>query len=241
MSFTELKSTTKLCVTLRSALRWEVESTTTLLCVTLRSALRWEVEFDPRRLEGIWWNNNIGAEDYKKNNYKLSFTELKSTTKSCVTLRSALRWEVESTTILLCVTLRSALRWEVEFDPRRLEGIWWNENIGAEDYKKNNYELSFTELKSTTKLCVTLRSALRWEVESTTTLLCVTLRSALRWEVEFDPRRLEGIWWNNNIGAEDYKKNNYKLSFTELKSTTKLWRCGPHYLRSFWCPGKQKL
>ena len=36
-----------------------------------------------------------------------------------------------------------------------------NDDIGAEDYKKNNYELSFTELKSTTKLCVTLRSARR--------------------------------------------------------------------------------
>ena len=149
------------------------EYTTTLLCVTLRSALRWEVEFDPRRFEGIWWNDNIGAEDYKKNNYELSFTELKSTTKLCVTLRSALRWEVESTTILSCVTLRSALRWELEFDPRRLEGIWWNDDIGAEDYKKNNYELSFTELKSTTKLCVTLRSALRWEVESILLLCCV--------------------------------------------------------------------
>ena len=41
-----------------------------------------------------------------------------------------------------------------------LEGIWWNDDIGAEDYKKNDYDLSFTELKTTTRLCVTLRSTL---------------------------------------------------------------------------------
>ena len=157
------------------------EYTTILWCVTLRSALRWEVEFDPRRFEGIWWNDDIGAEDYKKNNYELSFTELKSTTKLCVTLRvrTTMRSR-EYTTTLLCVTLRSALRWEVGFDPRRFEGIWWNDNIGAEDYKKNNYELSFTELKSTTKLCVTLRSALRWEVESTTVVCDVAVRTKMR-------------------------------------------------------------
>ena len=72
-----MKSTTKWCVTLRSALRREyyysVENnyelsftelkSTTKLCVTLRSALGWEVE--------------------------------STTILSCVTLRSALRWEVE--------------------------------------------------------------------------------------------------------------------------------------------------
>ena len=37
-----------------------------------------------------------------------------------------------------CVLWRSRVLW------RHLEGIWWNDDIGAEDYKKNNYELSCT-------------------------------------------------------------------------------------------------
>ena len=145
-----------------------------------------------------------------------------------VAVRTTMRSR-EYTTILWCVTLRSALRWEVEFDPRRFEGIWWNDNIGAEDYKKNNYELSFTELKSTTKSCVTLRSALRWEVESTTILSCVTLRSALRWEVEFDPRRLEGIWWMMTSELKITKRitTNWALQSWRVQQSC-VWRCGPH-------------
>ena len=36
---------------------------------------------------------------------------------------------------------------------------WWHLSR-AQDYKKNDFDLSFTELKTTTRLCVTLRSAL---------------------------------------------------------------------------------
>ena len=72
----------------------------------------------------------------------------------------------EYTTTLLCVTLRSALRWEVEFDPRRFEGIWWNDNIGAEDYKKNNYELSFTESNRKPRRCWKKKSGVRARLDS---------------------------------------------------------------------------
>ena len=133
----------------------------------MRSRVLW------RHLEGIWWNNDIGAEEYKRmitiwalQSWKLEkrmttiwalhFARNRRTGTSTVVCDVAVR----TGAVILC--LEKSKNREVEFDRRGLEGIWWNDNIGAEEhyYYLNDYDLSFTELKSTTRLCVTLRSAL---------------------------------------------------------------------------------
>ena len=76
-----------------------------------------------------------------------------------------------------------------------LEGIWWNDDIGAEDDRKNDYNVSFTELKITKRMTTIWPVHVATERTTAMSRLCVTLRSArgkqacvyrsLRWEAEF--------------------------------------------------------
>ena len=160
--------------------------------------------------------------------------------------------------------MRSRVLW------RHLEGIWWNDDSGAEDYKKNDYHLSFTfrykednrnepscvwrcgphyyfcasdapVSRSCKTYPVTQTKQNNWTGEASLRPGKSNMRSRVLW------RHLEGIWRNDDIGAEDYKKNDCNLSFTfrykkdNRNEQSCVWRCGPHYLRCFWCPGKQKL